>query len=79
MSLEEVLDQIKATGGAAFSRGSSAYRGVSWVKGSQKWGARISQGPGLKDLTKSFSSELEAARQYDAWCKQLGRCVRRAP
>lgn len=72
LSLDEVVAQIKATGGQAFSSGKSAYRGVYWHKKKQKWIVQMSRGNGQR-LTKYLDSELEAARQYDAWCKQYGR------
>jgi hypothetical protein len=74
LSLEEVVAQIKATGGKAFSAGKSAYRGVSWHKKTQTWRVQMTTGNGQKlKLYKHMDSELEAARQYDAWCKQYGR------
>jgi hypothetical protein len=71
LSLEEVVAQIKATGGHAFSRGSSAYRGVSWHKSSQRWQVQMSVGNAK--LFKAYDCELAAARQYDVWCKQYGK------
>jgi len=70
-----VIAQIKATGGKAFSTGRSAYRGVCWHKTNQKWLAQFRPGNG-KQLVKSCTCELDAARQYDVWCKQYGRWVR---
>jgi hypothetical protein len=72
LSLEEVVAQIKATGGNAFSRGSSAYRGVSRSKGPEKCTVQFTAEIG-NWLQKTFDSELEAARQYDAWCKRYGK------
>jgi hypothetical protein len=71
MSLDEVVAQIKATGGRAFSTGSSVYRGVGWYK--SKWRAKFTPTRGGKPIYSRCATELEAARQYDAWCKQYGR------
>lgn len=76
MSLDEVVAQIKASGGRAFSTGRSVYRGVSWDTTKKRWQALFnttSIGSGQKRLKKTLDTELEAAQQYDAWCKQYGR------
>lgn len=64
-SFEEVLAEIKATGGAAFSRGASSYRGVCFHKSSSKWRAQ-SQIGGKRTTLGYFVSEEAAARAYDA-------------
>lgn len=79
MSLEEVVAQVKSTGGRAFSRGSSAYRGVSWCKRTGRWRAIFRPGVGARRLFKCCDTELEAAQQYDSWCQQYGKCVISAP
>jgi hypothetical protein len=71
MTLEEVVAQIKATGGAAFSTGKSAYRGVFWNQKNGCWRAQVRVDG--KRFSKTANSELEAAKQYDALCKQYGR------
>lgn len=78
LSLEEVVAQVKSTGGSAFSTGSSAYRGVSWNKGTERWLTQFKPADGRR-LRKSFDTELEAAQQYDRWCQQYGRCVISVP
>jgi len=78
LTLVEVIEQIKATGGYVPSGGSSAYRGVSWDKSNRVWRVAFSLGGRRGEtqyLRKSFPSELEAAHQHDAWCKQYDRCV----
>lgn len=72
MSLDEVVAQIKASGGRAFSTGRSVYRGVSWHKRMQKWLAQFTPRGGKK-IQLTCATELEAARQWDAWCKQYHR------
>jgi hypothetical protein len=72
MSMEQVVAAIKATGGAAFSSGRSAYRGVSWHKGCGRWRAAIRL-PGGKLKRHLYGSELEAAHQYDAWARAAGK------
>lgn len=72
MTLEEVVEQIKATGGKAFSSGKSAYRGVSpWKSG--RWRAAIRVGG--RQTAVYADSELQAAHCYDALCRQYGRQV----
>jgi hypothetical protein len=71
MTLDEVVAQIKASGGHAFSRGGSVYRGVTWDKNKKKWISQLYLDG--KRTCKAYATELEAARQYDAWCKQYGR------
>lgn len=62
-SFQEVLAEIKATGGAVFSRGASSYRGVTC--GKNKWIARIRVDCKIAYLGY-FASEEAAARAYDA-------------
>lgn len=47
------------------SPASSVYKGVTWVKGTRKWVAKITVSKRCKYLG-SFASEVEAARAYDA-------------
>ena len=68
------LEQLVATYGAAFSRGKSAFRGVSEVKQSGKWRARIRE-KGTSRTIGSFDTEEDAARAYDAAViERDGRC-----
>lgn len=78
LSLEEVMAQVKSTGGKAFSRGRSAYRGVSCDKTEGHWRATFNPGGGRR-LQKYSDTELEAAQQYDSWCQQYGRCIISVP
>jgi hypothetical protein len=71
MSLETILARHKA----AFSCGSSLYRGVGWDKVNHKWQASISLGSKSKHLGR-FLLEKEAALAYDRAAKEMnGRCV----
>lgn len=75
MSLEEVVVEIRAAGGFAFSKGSSAYRGVCWHKGQGNWKAGIKVA-GKQQTVGSFDDEEEAARAYDAAARRVhGRCA----
>jgi hypothetical protein len=58
------LETLMATHKGAFSSGSSMYRGVSQVKVSQKWDARIKIAGKTKHLG-TFLLEEDAARAYD--------------
>lgn len=44
----------------------SQFRGVGRIKGSDRWSANISLGNGLKKNLGSYSTELDAAKAYDA-------------
>ena len=49
--------------------GTSRYRGVYWDKDASKWRAQLSY-KGVRKL-KRFSTELEAAEQYDEWAREV--------
>ena len=54
------------------SRGTTAYRGITWVQQTHRWQAQIS----IEGTTKSlglFETEKAAALAYDAAAKHLGR------
>lgn len=52
--------------GGGRAPGSSSLAGVSRLKGSSKWSARIKAGPGQGDVRLGYySTEEEAARAYD--------------
>lgn len=75
MSLEEVLAGIHATGGrhgTGRSTGkSSTYTGVSWDAERSQWRAQL-QRTGKPTKNKFFSSQVEAALQFDAWRMDCG-------
>ena len=66
MTLEEVVASFKALDtGTCFSKGSSAYRGVSWHKEKGKWEAQIRVPGGKRVYLGLFLDEEAAARAYD--------------
>ena len=68
-TLEGLLAEFRAK--AAFSRGSSAFRGVSWAKEKYKWRMQI-HNPAIGRQEQSYhDSEVEAARAYDARARVL--------
>jgi hypothetical protein len=78
MTLQQLLDSFRQAA-AVFSRGGSAYRGVSWHKSSGKWRARLTVDGKQKEVYTG-DSELEAARAFDAAAFKLhGRCATAAP
>ena len=58
------LDALCAAWKSPFSKGSSAYRGVSKDKRSGKWRAKISA-EGKRKHIGSFEFEVDAAKAYD--------------
>jgi len=65
MSLEELRAEFKAAS-ENFSRGSSAFRGVSWHKRENKWRATFKNLASGKQGETMHDTEEEAARAYDA-------------
>ena len=63
VSLEQLLTAIKAES-SKFSRGSSAYRGVSYSKQNRKYCAQV-RDQGKKIALGKFDIEEDAARAYD--------------
>jgi hypothetical protein len=59
-------------GDNAFSKGKSAFRGVSWSIRQAKWVAQIRINSVMVRLG-TFSSEQDAARAYDAKARSLKR------
>lgn len=59
---------------------SSAYKGVSWHKHSQKWYAYIQSGGKMRGLGY-FASQADAAKAYDAEARKVPfrACVFHAP
>lgn len=55
---------------AKTKKGSSAYRGVCWVKRDKKWAASISNGNGGKISLGHYAKERDAAMAYDAAAKE---------
>lgn len=49
--------------------GTSRYRGVYWDKKCKRWRAQLSH-KGKRKM-KRFDSEIEAAKQYDEWAKEV--------
>ena len=49
---------------------SSVYKGVCWDKNSNKWISQIRR-DGRKVYFKRFINEIDAAKQYDIWAKEL--------
>lgn len=58
------------SGGSADAPKSSAYKGVSWHKHSQKWYAYIQAGGKMRGLGY-FDSQEDAARAYDAEARKV--------
>jgi hypothetical protein len=78
MTLQQLLDSFREAA-AVFSRGGSAYRGVSWDKSKHIWQAFI-QVNGKNNRVYTGDSELDAARAYDAAAFKLhGRCAACCP
>ncbi|WIA42048.1 hypothetical protein OEZ86_009336 [Tetradesmus obliquus] len=69
-SLEQVWREIKATGGGAFSRGKSRFRGVNLYTAKTKWRARVSCA-GKQSRVGDWLTEQEAARAYDAAARRI--------
>jgi hypothetical protein len=64
-TLEQVWQEIKATGGQAVSTGKSRFRGVSFHKHRAKWQVNIRVSGKLHMLGR-WVNEEDAARAYDA-------------
>ena len=63
ITLEQLLASFKAAA-FTFSSGSSAYRGVYFVKAKGKYRASVGV-PGKRIQVGNFDDEVEAARAYD--------------
>lgn len=74
LTLEQLLAEFRAAA-EVFSRGGSAFRGVSWHKATQKWRSRV-QATGNIECTY-HDTEEEAARAYDEKARRIyGRCAK---
>jgi hypothetical protein len=69
-TLLQVWQEIKATGGHAFSTGKSRFRGVGFHKGSNKWRCNIRSSGKLLEVGK-WQTEEEAAHAYDAAARRI--------